>query len=270
MLSKKTAMFTIIQNEDFFLDIWLRYYKKFFPAEHIYILNHSSTTESCLKLLKKAKEEGINVVPVYRDLSFDHAWLRTTVEKFQSFLFSSYDYVAFTEVDEILTPNPAIYDKGLGRYILEKFNEDKIDTLRCAGFNVEHDVKSEGDIDLSKGVLQQRFKWRRSFIYDKPLISKVPCRWVNGFHSLSVNPSLPVNTELILIHLHKMDYNLCKTKHMEQAKRKWNQYDVDTLQGDHNRIYDGAKFDDWFFGGNPFQPVENFPVNIPEHFKGVV
>lgn len=270
MSSKKLAVFTIIQNEDFFLEIWLNYYKKFFPVEHIYILNHSSTTESCLKLLKIAKDSGVNVVPVYRDLSFDHSWLRTTVEKFQTFLFQSYDYVVFTEIDEIITPNPALYGKGLNEYIVEKFESTDAETLRCVGFNVEHDVKAEAEIDLTKRILSQRFNWRRAFIYDKPIISKVPCRWVNGFHSLAVNHTLPASNDLVLIHLHKMDYNLCKNKHLEQSRRKWNQYDLDTGQGDHNRTADGEKFDYWFFGGHRFQVKENFSVKIPEHFREVV
>lgn len=269
-MSKKISIFTIIQNEDFFLNIWLNYYKKFFSNEDIYILNHSSTTPTCLKILSEQKAAGVNIVNIHRDVSFDHAWLRNTVEKFQSFLLQSYECVVFAECDEIISPNPSTFNRGLYNFILERFKSTGLDILKCAGFNVEHDVVNEPDIDLSKKVLMQRNKWRRTFIYDKPLISKVPCEWVNGFHTLSSGENVPLNTDLILIHLHKMDYKLCINKHEEQAKRKWNQYDLDTFQGDQNRIFEKDKFDEWFFGGNKDQKTENFLINIPAWFKDVV
>lgn len=269
-MTKKISAFTIIQNEDFFLNIWLNYYKQFFSNEDIYILNHSSTTPSCLKILKEAKESNVNVINVSRDVSFDHAWLRTNAEKFQSFLFQSYDYVVFAECDEIIAPNPNLSSLALNDFIVDRFETSGLDILKCAGFNIEHDTANEPDLDLNKKVLNQRKKWRRSFLYDKPIISKVPCRWVNGFHNLATPNNIPLITDLILIHLHKMDYNLCRNKHKEQAMRKWNQYDVDTLQGDHNRIFDKEKFDKWFFGGNKFQRVENVLTDIPPWFKDVV
>lgn len=271
MSKKRIGLFTIIQNEDFFLNIWLEYYKKYFPVHDIYVLNHSSTIESCLKILKKAKEDGINIVPVYRDFSFDHAWLRITVENFQRFLLQSYDYVVFVEADEILTPNPLSYQRGIYNYIIDTFeSNNSLDVLRCVGFNVEHVPKAELKLDLSKPVLSQRSRWRRTFFYDKCLISRVPLKWVNGFHFLATSENPPFRPELVLIHLHKMDYDLCKAKHSESAKRKWNQYDVETNQGIQNRLDSGAEFDNWFFGGNPHQPTENYLIDIPPHFKGVV
>jgi len=270
MSGKRVAVFTIIQNEDFFLNIWIDYYKKFFANEDIYILNHDSTIDTCKKILTNAKTSGINVVPVHRDQSFDHSWLRTTVECFQRYLLQSYDYVVFVEVDEILVPNPDVHKNGLKQYILDRFNDPNLETIRCAGFNVEHDVTIEPDLDLTKPVLSQRSKWRRTFLYDKPLISKIPSKWINGFHNLAVPPGPFVSTDILLVHLHKMDYKLCKNKHAEQAKRSWSRYDVETLQGDHNRIFDGEKFDAWFFGGNKFQKTDNFLINIPESFKGAV
>jgi hypothetical protein len=270
MPSKRIALFTIIQNEDFFLNIWLEYYKKYFPIEDIYVLNHNSTIESCLKILKSAKESGVNVIPVHRDFSFDHAWLRTTVENFQRFLLKSYDYVMFVEIDEIVAPDPSRYKLGIHQYILDAFNDSSVNVLRCVGFNVEHTPATEPDMDLNSSVLSQRSKWRRSYIYDKPLISNIPLEWVNGFHWLTTMKTPPVRPDLILIHLHKMDYGLCKKKHAESAKRKWSKYDIETLQGDHNRIDSGVEFEQFFFGGNRHQEVDNYLVDIPPHFKGVV
>jgi hypothetical protein len=80
----------------------------------------------------------------------------------------------------------------------------------------------------------------------------------------------PVRPDLTLIHLHKMDYGLCKKKHEESAKRKWSKYDVETSQGEHNRIAGGAEFEEWFFGGNRYQELNNYLVDIPPCFKGVV
>jgi hypothetical protein len=270
MTQKKTAVFTIIQNEDFFLKIWTNYYSKSFPNEDIYILNHDSTTPTCLNLLKELKDKGFNIIPVHRSLSFDHCWLRTTVEHFQRYLLQSYDNIVFAEVDEIITPNPNMYKGNLAHYVMDKLGSGAADVIRPAGFNVEHVKSLEPALDLSKPVLIQRSKWRRTFIYDKPVISKVPCKWVNGFHSLATDDKLPTSIDSVLIHLHKFDYDLCKNKHAEQAKRRWSTYDLETGQGEHNRVFDGIAFDKWFFGGNPHQVIDNNLCEIPEHFKGIV
>ncbi len=98
---RSRAVFTIVQNEAGFLPLWLSYYGNHFDAEDVYVLDHDSTDGST---------EGLDgrccVIPVHRDKSFDHVWMKSTVEAFQAFLLKAYDTVLFAEVDEFVVADP--------------------------------------------------------------------------------------------------------------------------------------------------------------------
>jgi hypothetical protein len=125
---RAAAAFTIAQNEPLMLPLWVDYYRRYFDADDLYVLDHDSTDESVRRVADRC-----HVVPVHRAMSFDHRWLRGTVESFQSFLLSSYETVLFAEVDEFVIADPRRYG-GLGDYIARLRHL----AVRCAGFNVVH------------------------------------------------------------------------------------------------------------------------------------
>ena len=43
---KKCAVFTIVKNENYFLPIWLKHYKRYFDNSDIYVLDHQSNDGS--------------------------------------------------------------------------------------------------------------------------------------------------------------------------------------------------------------------------------
>jgi len=73
-MKKKAAVFTIVKDEARCLPVFLRYYSKYFAPEDIYVLDHNNVDGCC---------EGIDarVVPVDHEYSFNHEWLRTTVQE---------------------------------------------------------------------------------------------------------------------------------------------------------------------------------------------
>ena len=107
----RRAVFTIAQNEPNFLLLWVRHYRRHFDASDIYVLDHDSTDRSI-----SAVHELCNVLTVHHELTFDHLWLKSTVENFFSFLLSSYPAVLFTDVDEFVVTDPERYP-DLGTYI---------------------------------------------------------------------------------------------------------------------------------------------------------
>lgn len=126
--ARPRAAFTIVQDEPVMLPLWLRYYGRYFDPEDLYVIDHDSTDGSTTGL-----EGHCRIVPVHRQASFDHNWLRSTVEAFQIFLLRSYSAVAFSEVDEFVVADPRRYT-GLDGYI------DAMTTpsSRCTGFQVVH------------------------------------------------------------------------------------------------------------------------------------
>ena len=264
------AAFTIVQNEDMFSRIWVDYYSKFIPKQHLYILNHNSTTSKSLQHLKDFRSEGVNVIDVHRELSFDHLWLRSTVESFQAFLLKSYNVVLFAEADEIITVHPEARHNNLTDYISDRFKADEELCLRCTGYSIEHNPEAEPPLQLKYPLLAQRAYWRKAPTFNKPLISNHPSKWHYGFHWLRNWVKQPCDPHLILLHLHKIDYDMCVNKHKEQASRKWSEPDKRGNVGTHNLMSDGPAFKRWYFSGFTFQGEGSDLVKYPEFVKSVI
>ena len=93
---RKSAIFTMVKNEKVFLPIWESYYKKHFSSDDIFILDHNSTEEICLEIAKK-----YNYIPI-KNPYYDDLWRTEVIKAFQKFLLEIYDFVLFTDADEIL------------------------------------------------------------------------------------------------------------------------------------------------------------------------
>lgn len=251
----QTALFTIIQNETYFLNLWINYYSKHFNPSNIFILNHDSTNTETINILNNFKG---NVIPIHNPESFNHTWLLNTVKSFQNFLLNSYTSTLFTECDEIIAPAPEIYPNGLSDYLNNHHNDQP---RKCNGYNVKHIVTEEESLDLNQmPILKQRKYWERDIQYCKPLLANRPINWIGGFHD-EKDSNLEMDPNLFLIHLHKMDYNLCYNKHKEQAQRNWSKNDLNNNLGAQNRLYeDVAKFHKWFYH-NDINNNENITVN---------
>lgn len=194
-LNKRFGVCTIVKNEGIFLPIWLRYYLQFFNSEDIFILDHETTDGSTNNL-------NCNVVGVNNQYTWDHEWLAATVSDFVSNLIRSkkYNYILFTEIDEIICADPKIYD-GLIDY-LKKCQRS---CIRCNPYMVAHNPLLESPINLTKPILQQR-KWHPDAcngLWCKPLLTKEPLRWTAGFHLTNI-PSF-FDQDLLLIHLRCID-----------------------------------------------------------------
>lgn len=245
-------VFTIIQHEPVFFPIWYAHYSKHFRPSEIHVLHHrlpppksesqdrrKSSWESYLSV--HHAEYGYNIVDVVNDLSFDHEWLRATVGAEQRRLLELNPWVLFAEVDEIVAPHPRT---GLS---LKEFAERSLATKNvvvCDGYEVVHDVDKEPPIFLWMPLLRQRRNWYWSKFYSKPLLSKVPLTWCNGFHDcveypLSYHRRDP---DLLLFHLHKLDFETCLERNRANADREW----ADGTFGYQNRLLEPKRLRQWW------------------------
>lgn len=250
------AAFTIVKDEPVMLPLWLDYYGRYFGPEDLYVLDHDSTDGST-----DAVSDRCQVIPIHREIAFDHRWLRDTVEAFQSFLLRSYETVVFAEVDEFLVADPRFY-RGLGDYI-DKLN---VPAARCAGFNVIHQP-DEPALRFDAPILAQRALWHASLRYSKRLLARVPLRWTEGFHEELSAPDDPPDPNLILVHLHRVDYEWCLRRHRASAARRWSEADIARGDGAQNRIADPAVFEEWFRAGPDLDAPPEF---IPAHIREVL
>jgi hypothetical protein len=194
---KDKCIFTILRDEPVFLSIWMNYYGKIFDIEDIYILHHESNNEFDDYIYRKYADDAIIESISYNE-TFDHEWLRSTVQNKQRELLKEYKTVVFAEIDEILW-HPLSLDK-----FIDSLSSD---VATCRGFEIVHHFGNEPDLDLSRKPLLQQRKWGYyAKLYNKTLISRIPLDWCHGFHNCpqQVKPSI----DLHLIHLHKLDFKI--------------------------------------------------------------
>ncbi|MEK6326339.1 MAG: glycosyltransferase family 2 protein [Actinomycetota bacterium] len=252
---KRRAILTIVQNEAVFLPIWLRYYSRFFASDDIYVLDHESTDGS-------TSGGGFVRIPVTHE-TVDHTWMVRTIEAHQHELLQRYDMVLTTDVDEIVAPNP---EWGtLGQY-LDRFDEEWIN---CLGYEVLHLKDREGPFRMDRPILEQRGYWFANSAYDKPALASVPMTWEPGFHMRS-DRRLSLDPDLYLIHLHRLDYDICLARHRWRRERSWNQRDLTAGWAVHNLIADEEEFKRWFYEDDNWKSALDEDNGDPKESAGIV
>jgi Glycosyl transferase family 2 len=253
----RRAVFTIVQNEPTFLPLWVRYYSRHFDPADIYVLDHGTTDGSTEGL------GGCHVIEAHRDRSFDHAWLKGTVEDFQAFLLRSYDAVLFAEADEFVVPDPDRY-RNLAAYI----DALEAPAACCTGYNVVHYPDEEPPLRFGELILRQRRWWHPSRRwYSKRLLARAPLSWSYGFHDELIAPFVRPDPALFLVHLHRVDYDYCLARHRSVTERRWYAEDRRRDLGRHYRVVDPVEFRDWFFAGYDLEGTEREP--IPERIRAI-
>ena len=248
------AVITMVHNEPVFLPIWLGYYSRCFRPQDIYVLDNESTDGS-------TERDGFVRIPVAHD-RVDHAWMVRTVERVQHELVDRYDVVLVTDVDEIVAPVP---EWGTLAEYLDRFDEEYVN---CLGYELLHRPAEEPPLDLSRPILDQRRCWFVNDGYDKAALATVPMRWRPGFHGREDHGFNP-DPDLRLIHLHRMDYELCRERHRTRRRRAWAEDDVRLRWASHNRLTEDAEFDRWFHTDSGFEAIAIAPERIPASWRGL-
>ena len=69
---------------------------------------------------------------------------------------------------------------------------------------------------------------------------------------------------LLLIHLHRMDYNMTRRRHQQRATQKWNAADLAKGYSKHQLAVDGQEFDDFYYRHST---LGNTTVRIDERIR---
>lgn len=256
MAHRSCALLTIVRDEPVFFPIWQRYYARFFRPGDMYVLDHGSTDGS-------TGGRGFVRIPVEHP-TVDVVWVRDVVQSHQHELLRRYDAVLYVDVDEIVTPDPR---RGSLRDYIDDFS-GKI--ARCQGFELIHTPETEAPFDPGRPVLEQRFHWFANPMYSKPSLARVPLQWTPGFHSCRGLTQDP-DPNLYLIHLHRMDYELCRARHRLRASVAWSERDLKHGWWNQMLIGDEPEFGKWFFtetvsDGDLPLVIEG----VPEPFQGLI
>ena len=222
----RCAAFTMVHDERYHLPQWIAYYSQHIDAEDLYILDHQSTDPATVAALEAFNG---NVIPVTNDVVFDHEWLLQTVQSTQARLLEDYDYVLYTDTDELVIPA-----NGTLRDFIAHADQP---AYRCTGYELIHD------------------QMHHSEMYNKTLLAAHPLTWNYGYHS-SI-PEYPANGDLFLYHLHRMDFDEAWAKNMRLAQKQWDATAITYGFSIQNQHTDIERFKQWFYdtGGRPLEPL---------------
>lgn len=246
---KTFAIFTMVRDEKVFLPIWLKYYSKYFNSKDIYVIDHETKDGSIEECKTNFK---FNVKKVYNPYLFPRKFRMNTVKEMFSNLLKKYDYVIYTDVDEIIIPNLNKY-ANLRDY-LNKFNKDFV---YCNGFELIHFKDKEEQLDLNNSILKQRSYWYPNILYGKPLLSNKVLSWCAGFHNCKEQGEIDKN--LLLIHLHKMDFDICLKKREQINKINKINDPKNNSYIAHNLINNKKELEQWFYKEKHIKNVKKLP-----------
>lgn len=230
---KLKACFTLQHNEQFYLPIWIKWYRRTFEPEDMYILAHN-TTEPTLSMLRVAEAMGINVIYLNTEVIFDHDWLNEQVHGMQRQLLEKYKWVMFMDCDELVEPV-----EGTLSDFIDNATEP---AYRCDGWE-----------------LHEKEKMYRSIGFCKTSLSQIPLTYVHGYHRSE--PEFPVDERLRLYHIHKISWDEAWARNQRISAEKWDAFALQNGLGTHNNISGEQDFRDWWVRD---LPAQEHMVDVPQ------
>ena len=190
------AIVTMVRDDPFFLDIWLRYYGGMFGRENCYIVNHGRGEQVA------DMAQGCNIIgiPGIHHKNFDMKRWRM-LNNFVMGLRSYYDYVVVGDVDELVVMDP---ESGVNlRQFLEAARPRRV--LTPVGLEVIHRIDKEPDPVADK-VLGPRRHVRPAPHYSKPCVISAGTKIARGGHFTQF-PQLITPEHMYLFHLKFCDFD---------------------------------------------------------------
>jgi hypothetical protein len=217
----RIAAYTMVFNESSKLPIWTRYYGSKLGPENCFIVDHGSSDGSTSKLV----DGGFNIIKLPRspqDNEKRTAFLSDVVSAFTRY----FDYVLYTDCDEIVVPDPRKF---------ESFNDYcervKPTYVTSIGIDVLHKIDEEGPLDSALPILQQRSHGHYSSAMNKPNLTSLPLVWSPGFHSRELPAEFG---DLFLFHLRYADLTQTLERLSLTRTMPWVRVDA----GAHQRVAD--------------------------------
>ncbi len=218
---KSIAAMTFTYNENVNLPLWIKYYGAACGEDNLFIADRGSNDGSVDRVGKA------NLLKLPRH-DFDEFEKTDFINNMHSALLNFYDFVVYTDCDEFLVPDPNKH-LTLNDYVQEM----AADCVRAIGIDVLHILDNELPLDLSRPVLSQRSFGRFGSPSCKALITKVPLKWLPGFHSC--DRKIEIDLSLALFHLKYMDYGMACARQVVNNETIWSKRSLDRQFGGHHR-----------------------------------
>jgi hypothetical protein len=236
------------------LPVWLKYYKKYFAPQNIYVLDHETKDGSTSGL-------DVPVIPIHNQAYNAQQWIMDTTKQWQVKLLKQYQYVLHAHPDEMIVADPDKYPGGLAEYITKNVLPA---VVRCDGRGVVQNlVLEKGDMDWSRPIFEQRRWWYRDIHDCKPYLANRPLDWAWGFHWENGKTDQLIDPDLMLIHLHRADLKAMLDRHAWMRKQRFHDNGDRGEAGAHHQWSDDAVMKD-------MAEWQGRMESIPERFNGSI
>ena len=173
------------------------YYSRFFAPEDIYVLDNDTSDGS-------TERDGFVRIPVAHD-TVDHSWMMRTMEGLQHELLERYDAVLVTDVDEIVARIPTGARWASTSTASTRNSSTASATRCCTGGPRAAPPAGPADPGAARSLVLER--WLR-----QARAGDHADDWKPGFHGRA-DEHFNLDPDLRLIHLHRMDYDICLARH---------------------------------------------------------
>lgn len=212
---KNIAALTMVYQDHFFLDRWVRYYEDQIGRENIFILRHGHDP--------KIDEigAGCNIIHVPNPASkvgFDNRrWY--ALSQLTSALTQCYNWVLCNDVDEIVAVDPDVCG-SLSEYLAEKFaNSDAPAILSPFAIELVHTPRFEPEpIEYDTKILSVRRNFRINTNYSKPCVTRRDVAYSGGGHGSNIH-RVPLDPHLYLFHLRYVDDKISQER--LEGRKDW-------------------------------------------------
>lgn len=223
--NNRCAVFTMAKDNAVHLPVWLKYYKRHFAPQNIYILDHNSVDGSTTGL-------DVPVIKIHNPAYNAQQWIMDITHEWQKKLLGQYQYVLHAHPDEMIIADPEKYTGGLSEYIIKNV----VPVVKCDGRGIVQNLSKETEnIDWNRSVFEQRRWWYRDIHDCKPYLSSQPLRWAWGFHYDEDCPHRPVDPHLLMVHLHRADLQTMLGRHAWMRTQQFNNNGDQGNAGFHHR-----------------------------------
>lgn len=238
----QTAVFTLVNNQPEFQEIWIKYYSQF--PFRLVILEHVFEGEDHLVSEEMVSETALlEHHRVVKKELFDHTWMCNLTEQVQRELLKEQPTVIYTDIDELIVPKEC----DLNEYC----RRNRENVVRCHGHH-----------------LVERKYLVKDTVFDKPIVTRIPVKWIPGWHGCAQGGEVDGN--LWLIHLHRMDYEIAKKHWMARQKVQWDADAEKRKLSWQNHFPTEEEFREWFYTEKPKHVRKPVPDWLQEKLRGIV
>lgn len=216
---KKIAAITMLRNDNLFLRKWVEYYGAALGRENLFVYFDGldqSVPDFC---------SGVNVQLVEHIEGNVRQGDKGRIDFLSSKaseLFSSYDIVIGTDVDEFLVVDPAL---GLSLPEFLSSVKTRLNSVSGLGIDVGQKLGEEDVIDWERPLLSQRSYAKLSTRYSKTNTILRPVAWGSGFHHTRKG-NFKIVKNLYLFHFGCVDLEHIKSKMADKglAEAGWSRH----------------------------------------------